>query len=129
MINNAEQVYMLVTGGEKAKIVSRVLCEAGSYEDYPAAHVRPLTGNLSWFLDGAAGRLLESMKNPGRSRGRILPWSDPLAVPGSVEVHLGAASDHYFGFSLEFAHQSRYPDVPSCEEGFRESVDPPGVTA
>jgi 6-phosphogluconolactonase len=69
VINNADRVFILATGREKAAIVSRILCETGEYEDYPAAHVRPLSGNISWFLDDAAARFMESTKNPGRSRG------------------------------------------------------------
>lgn len=68
VINNADQVYFLVTGKEKANMVARIICEAGEYQDYPAAHIKPVHGSLSWFLDDAAASLLEKLENPGESR-------------------------------------------------------------
>jgi len=69
VINNAENVFFLVTGQEKAGTAARIICEAGGYLDYPAAHIKPSRGILSWFLDDAAAQLLHTMENPGSHRG------------------------------------------------------------
>jgi 6-phosphogluconolactonase len=69
VINNADLVFFLVTGEEKADVVARIICKTGGFEEYPAAHIRPLYGILSWFLDDGAARLVNTMQIPGGSRG------------------------------------------------------------
>lgn len=66
VINHADRVFFLVTGEEKANMVARIIC--GGPGDYPAAHINPTRGTLSWFLDEAAASLLDKMdktENPG----------------------------------------------------------------
>ena len=54
VLNNAAEVWFLVTGGSKADAVKKVL--SGS-SDLPAARVHPVNGKLIWFItqDAAPG--------------------------------------------------------------------------
>ncbi len=62
-INAAKNVVFLVTGAPKDKIVKAVIEDnEKAQEKYPAAKVNPTSENLTWFLDGYAGRLLKEKK-------------------------------------------------------------------
>lgn len=52
VLNRGRRVVFLVTGKEKSEIVRKVLIEKP--ETLPACRVRPLNGELLWFLDRAA---------------------------------------------------------------------------
>jgi 6-phosphogluconolactonase len=60
VINKAENIIFLVTGGNKAKIVKDVI--QGKNILLPAALVKPEKGNLFFLLDESAGALLKSSK-------------------------------------------------------------------
>jgi 6-phosphogluconolactonase len=60
VINNAENVMFLVTGGNKAKIVKEVI--EGKNNLLPAAIVEPKNGRLFFLLDERAGSLSASSK-------------------------------------------------------------------
>lgn len=51
LLNNAETVMFMVSGGEKAAPIRKVLREGA---DLPAARVQPTHGKLIWMLDRAA---------------------------------------------------------------------------
>lgn len=53
-INNAREVYFLVTGAGKTDRVAQILNQEAGYTDFPAAHIKPLNGQLHWYLDEAA---------------------------------------------------------------------------
>jgi 6-phosphogluconolactonase len=56
VLNNAAFIMFLVSGDDKAEILKAVLeCPAGQY---PAQLVQPGDGELHWYIDRAAGRLL-----------------------------------------------------------------------
>ncbi len=57
VFNNAACVVFLVTGSEKAETVRQVLEDPGPPR-YPAQLIQPLEGELFWYLDRAAARLL-----------------------------------------------------------------------
>lgn len=60
IINNAERVVMLVTGANKAEKVKLVIDSQDQVKDtYPTARVMPTSGNLYWYLDTEAARLLK----------------------------------------------------------------------
>lgn len=59
VLNNARQVCFLVTGESKKEKVFEIFKEKGHYQDYPAFHIRPKNGKLSWNLDEAAVALLK----------------------------------------------------------------------
>ncbi len=59
VINNARNVFFLVTGAEKKQILKSVLDDEGNANsNYPAAHVQP-SGELVWFTDEACSRDLQ----------------------------------------------------------------------
>ncbi len=65
VLNAARVVLFLVTGAEKAEIVSRVLEGDESPETLPARAVRPVDGRVYWVLDrAAAARLRPSARAP-----------------------------------------------------------------
>ncbi|MFK7899835.1 MAG: 6-phosphogluconolactonase, partial [Cyclobacteriaceae bacterium] len=54
VINAAKEVVFLVTGAGKAEKIDEIFYQKGRAESYPAAHVKPTSGRLSWYLDSAA---------------------------------------------------------------------------
>lgn len=58
VINAARHIAFIATGGDKATVVREVLQGARRPETLPAQLIAPLTGDLTWFLDGAAAREL-----------------------------------------------------------------------
>jgi len=59
VINNADHVFFLVTGQDKATTVAEILGSGPLAETFPAFHIKPAHGNLSWFLDDTAASLLQ----------------------------------------------------------------------
>jgi 6-phosphogluconolactonase len=58
VLNNAASVIFLVSGGEKAETVHRVLEGEAPPARFPARFVRPTHGRLLWLVDKDAARLL-----------------------------------------------------------------------
>ncbi len=58
VLNAAVSVFFLVTGGEKAETLRRVLTEPPDALARPASAVRPAGGTLVWWADKAAARLV-----------------------------------------------------------------------
>ncbi|MEM1215112.1 MAG: 6-phosphogluconolactonase [Bacteroidota bacterium] len=54
VINNAKQVAFLVTGESKRKKVKGIFGESQESKQWPAAHVKPTSGQLHWFVDEAS---------------------------------------------------------------------------
>ncbi len=54
LINRAAKTVFLVSGPEKAAVVTALLGKAGNKNKYPAARVHPVKGINCWFLDAAA---------------------------------------------------------------------------
>lgn len=59
VINNAESVFFVVTGKNKAVIVDKILGEHKNEKQFPASFVKPADGRLFWYLDGEAGSLIK----------------------------------------------------------------------
>lgn len=57
VINNAENIIFIVTGVNKAEVVSEIIKNPGIV-DYPAAFIEPTNGVLKWYLDDDAASLL-----------------------------------------------------------------------
>jgi 6-phosphogluconolactonase len=68
VLNNAANVWFLVTGGSKADAVKKVL--SGS-SDLPAARVHPTDGNLTWFITRDAAPKIPAGGNEQSSRSRF----------------------------------------------------------
>jgi 6-phosphogluconolactonase len=58
VLNAAAQVIFLVAGADKAETLRNVLSGSTQELGFPAQGIRPLNGQLSWYLDEAAARLL-----------------------------------------------------------------------
>ena len=54
IINHSEMIFFLITGKNKAKIISEIIHKNGNWARYPASRVVPLTGSLCWLLDEEA---------------------------------------------------------------------------
>lgn len=54
VINASKEVVFLITGNSKTQRVAQILNEEPGAEDFPVAHIKPTSGKLLWFLDGAA---------------------------------------------------------------------------
>lgn len=63
VLNAAARVIFLVSGEEKAAALAGVIGSGGAR--YPAQVVRPENGAVSWLVDCAAARELESLKKTG----------------------------------------------------------------
>jgi 6-phosphogluconolactonase len=55
-INNSEEVIFLVTGRSKADILKKILEDQNKI--YPAAFIKPINGELKYFIDEEASGLL-----------------------------------------------------------------------
>jgi 6-phosphogluconolactonase len=56
LINMATNVLFMVTGNKKAEILKHVITD--NTNTYPAQMVAPASGNLNWYVDKEAGKLL-----------------------------------------------------------------------
>ncbi len=59
LINNSSKICFIVTGREKAKIVSEIVGKKPGSEQYPASRVDPDSGLTVWMLDAPAASLLK----------------------------------------------------------------------
>jgi 6-phosphogluconolactonase len=55
LINNAKEVYFIVTGSGKAEKVAQILQKKRGWQDLPASFVNPADGQLIWMMDKEAG--------------------------------------------------------------------------
>jgi 6-phosphogluconolactonase len=58
MINQAKNIAFLVFGEKKAEAVQAVINGEYDPEQFPAQLIKPINGNLHWFLDDKAARML-----------------------------------------------------------------------
>lgn len=58
VINNAKNIVFLITGNEKADIVSKVINKKENYLNFPAAHIKSEYGDLIFYLDYEASKIL-----------------------------------------------------------------------
>lgn len=58
VINNAKEVAFLVTGSGKSEKVKSILKGSDNHKQYPAAHIVPKSGGLTWWMDEAAFELI-----------------------------------------------------------------------
>lgn len=59
VINNSKKVAFLVTGESKADRLREIHYKEENCEQYPAAHINPASGDLTWWLDEAAAKYLK----------------------------------------------------------------------
>ncbi len=65
IINNAKHVVFLITGKNKANILSKIIDLNNSQGVYPASLVNPKNGKLTWFLDLEASKMFDNKSNNG----------------------------------------------------------------
>jgi 6-phosphogluconolactonase len=58
VINNAETIFILVTGLNKAKIVNEIFYNSANAGMFPAAHIQSTYGKTIWLLDIEAGKFV-----------------------------------------------------------------------
>ena len=54
LINAARVIAVLVTGSAKAQAIARIARGHESMEEMPIKGIRPVNGELKWFLDAEA---------------------------------------------------------------------------
>jgi 6-phosphogluconolactonase len=59
LINQAKRIIFLVTGASKSGVVATIWRQEADAQNYPAAAVQPLKGELCWYLDKAAASYLK----------------------------------------------------------------------
>ena len=60
LINAAHTVVFLVYGAGKAEAVHHILKDPTNIEEFPAKLIKPVAGELHWFMDEAAGEKIRS---------------------------------------------------------------------
>ncbi|MBI2331158.1 MAG: 6-phosphogluconolactonase [Chloroflexi bacterium] len=58
VFNHAREVWFLVTGASKAETLRNVIKGERNLDLYPAQRIQPVSGNLVWMIDEAAGKFL-----------------------------------------------------------------------
>ncbi len=58
-ICNADNVWFLVTGKSKAKVLKRIIRKEKGFQKYPAAHVHSISESAGYFLDKEAGEFMK----------------------------------------------------------------------
>jgi 6-phosphogluconolactonase len=59
VINNSEAVVFIVTGKNKAGVLSKILGNEAERMSFPVAHVKPEYGSIDWYIDKLAGSFLD----------------------------------------------------------------------
>lgn len=65
VLSNAARVYVLVSGGNKARALERALAPAGHLLTCPARGLRPTDGELVWWTDRDAASLVRQRQREG----------------------------------------------------------------
>jgi 6-phosphogluconolactonase len=60
LIMNARRISFLVTGANKSTIIRQIIREAPEAKLYPAFHIRPVNGDMDWYMDAPAANLLNT---------------------------------------------------------------------
>lgn len=63
ILNHAANVFFLVAGGSKAKILREVLLGQDGTEKYPAQRIKPNNGRVLWFVDQPAASLCPELQS------------------------------------------------------------------
>lgn len=59
VINNAAEIIFLVTGDQKAEKIKSIIHNEDESKTFPAKKVKPVNGQLSWYLDKASAAYLD----------------------------------------------------------------------
>lgn len=58
VINNAHEIFFMVTGAGKARRVSEIMNNLPEAKRLPAYHILPVHGRLTWYLDTQASEMI-----------------------------------------------------------------------
>lgn len=58
ILNNASHIMFLVSGRSKARVLSEIIEHPDKRRRYPAGIIRPVHGDIRWFVDNEAASLL-----------------------------------------------------------------------
>ena len=61
IVNKSNKIVFMVDGSKKAKVLQQVLEGENLPEKYPAQLIKPINGELHWFLDKAAAKELHTL--------------------------------------------------------------------
>lgn len=59
VLNNANRVFFMVTGGNKAQRISEIMNDDEAAKLLPAYYISPANGELIWFIDEAAAQKIQ----------------------------------------------------------------------
>lgn len=59
VLNNGKKISFMVTGKEKSRLVKTILEKKDGIIKYPAAQIKPIHGELRWYLDSQAASKLD----------------------------------------------------------------------
>jgi 6-phosphogluconolactonase len=59
LLINAKRISFLVTGSAKKEIVADIIRGHQNAKKYPAYFIKPLAGNLDWYLDASVAQLIK----------------------------------------------------------------------
>lgn len=59
LINQAKNIYFITFGANKAEALAKVFGEEKDFSNYPSQLIKPVNGDLQWFVDEAAASLLK----------------------------------------------------------------------
>lgn len=63
VINNSLQVSFLVTGEEKSAVTGKIINHLPGSDNFPAAQIKPVSGNVSFYLDKSAASVILNSVN------------------------------------------------------------------
>lgn len=58
VIMHARRISFLVTGANKSLIIRQIMRNEPEAEGYPAFHIKPVNGDMDWYLDASAANQL-----------------------------------------------------------------------
>ncbi len=58
VIMNARRISFLVTGANKSSIIRQIIREEPEAKRFPAFHIKPVNGDMDWYLDASAANQL-----------------------------------------------------------------------
>lgn len=59
VINKSGKVVFLVSGENKAEVLNEVMYGEHNFKKYPSQLIKPLTGELIWFIDESAAKVIK----------------------------------------------------------------------
>jgi 6-phosphogluconolactonase len=58
VIMNAHRISFMVTGANKSPVIRQIMHTEPEAQRYPAFYIKPVNGDLDWYLDAAAANQL-----------------------------------------------------------------------